>query len=59
MPERKDTQPAISIQAFRRLPQYYTYLRRLHEAGIGQALSPIIAKHIGPAPATMYRTPCR
>lgn len=43
---KKDAEATISIQAVRRLPQYYNYLKLLLEAGIERVSSPTIAKRM-------------
>lgn len=46
MQEQKEVRSTISIQAFRRLPQYYNYLKLLREEGVEQISSPTIAKRM-------------
>ena len=45
--DSRDDKMTISIHAFRRLPQYYNYLKLLRNAGVEQVSAPIIAKKMG------------
>ena len=46
MTENKEMQSAISMQALRRLPQYYSYLKLLEAEGIETISAPAIAKRM-------------